>query len=307
VEIKTYIEDLFKYFETFESNYASFDTEAFFQTYNGIYAVFQAMRQQRNEAVDVDRFFLERIKMAPLTASDLRQVATQILITYFESEADIDGQSNRAYLYCRDLRPIKQDIAYFENHLVPLLFREGSLNNNYALSAFLLNETARYLNKFGKGFQPDLSPESFNALTDPMKFLELTRRRMILGENVLSDRGGLEFHLAAVDAFSKLAKKSKLYEYYLTRWNYLRQTTFWSRVKRGLGNFWGAFTGAFASNRYFRLSITQRRGAYAFYTIAILFFLFMAVFVPLKWHSYTVHQLEQFQQKAATVPVGTGR
>lgn len=80
--IKTYIQDLFRYLEDYESNYSEFKTEAFFQTYNGIFAVFQALRKQRDKAVEVDLFFLENIKQAPLSSSDLRQLTIQILITF---------------------------------------------------------------------------------------------------------------------------------------------------------------------------------------------------------------------------------
>jgi hypothetical protein len=205
---------------------------------------------------------------------------------------------------CRDLRQTKQDIPFFENHLVPMLFAEGGLNNNYPLNAFFLSEIARYLNKFGKSFQPDLSPESFQSLSDPMKFLELTRRRMILGEDVLSDRGGLEFHLAAIDAFSKMAKRNRLFEFYLNRWQYLRKTSFWARLKRGIGDLWGRITGAFASGRFFRLSITQRRGAYFYYTLLILVFLFLAVFVPITWNGYAKKKLDLFNHKATELPIG---
>ncbi|MCK4655385.1 MAG: hypothetical protein KAT85_00085, partial [candidate division Zixibacteria bacterium] len=55
--IKTYVEDLFKYLKTYEKNYSQFKTEAFFQTYNGIYAVFQALQQQRDKAVELDYIF----------------------------------------------------------------------------------------------------------------------------------------------------------------------------------------------------------------------------------------------------------
>jgi len=308
VDIKSYIEDLFKYLETYENRYAEFDTEAFLQTYNGIYTVFQAMREKRDRAIEVDQFFLERIRQIPLTSSDLRQLVIQILITYFESEADIDGQSNKSYLYCRDLRPIKRDISYFENHLVPILFREGSLNNNYQLNYFILKEIARYINKFGTEVQVNsLTPEDFAALSDPMKFVELMRRRMILGEKLLSDRASLEFHLYGIDAFNKLGKKNKLHEQYLTEWSYLRKTSFWTRLKTALGGLGGKISGAFASGRYFRLVMTQRPMAYLFYGIIIILFIFLAIYVPSSWGKYTDHRLQDFKEKADVLQSGTGR
>jgi hypothetical protein len=85
--IKSYVEDLFKYLKTYEKNYSQFKTEAFFQTYNGIYAVFQALQQQRDKAVELDYVFLDRVREKPLTESDLRQIAVQTLITFFESVA----------------------------------------------------------------------------------------------------------------------------------------------------------------------------------------------------------------------------
>ena len=62
--ITSYIEDLFKYIAGYESDYASFEVEGFFQTYNGIGAVFQALREQREKAVEVDRVFLEKDQAA---------------------------------------------------------------------------------------------------------------------------------------------------------------------------------------------------------------------------------------------------
>ena len=307
MDIKSYIEDLFDYLDKFENHYDEFKTEAFLQTYNGIYAVFQALNQQRDQAIEVDRFFLERIKKTPITSSDLRQLTIQLLITFFESEADIDGQSNKAYLYCRDLRPIKRDVAFFESHLVPTLFREGSLNNNFPLNDFLLKEIARYLGKFGRGLQTDLSPESFGAMDDSMKFLELMRRRLTLGTELTADRGSLEFHLMRVDAFGKIGAKGVLYDRYLTEWGYLRKDSFWSKIKAAMGDFWGRIKGAFKSLRYFRLVTTQRPAAYLLYGIIILFFVILAVYVPVKWSDYSQNQLDKMQQKAAEVQKGAGK
>ncbi|MDD4050745.1 MAG: hypothetical protein PHR28_02445 [candidate division Zixibacteria bacterium] len=308
MDIKTYIDDLFKYLEAFESGAAEFDTEAFLQTYNGIYTVFQAMREKRDRAVALDQIFLEKIKKVPLNASDLRQIVIQILITYFESEADIDGQSNKSYLYCRDLRPVKRDIAFFENTLAPMLFREGSFNNNHQLNFFLLKEIARYTNKFGTDVRAAaISPEDFNGLSDPMKMLELMRRRLVLGDKLLTDRTTLEFQLQGIGVFGKLGKKNKLLEYYLTQWGYLRTTSFWARFKQGLGRVWGKFKGAFASGRYFRLVITQRSTAYLFYTVLLLFWLFLAIYVPIMWRNYSQHRLQEFQNHATTVQSGGGQ
>ncbi|MCP4570187.1 MAG: hypothetical protein GY841_21615 [FCB group bacterium] len=307
MDIKSYIDDLFEYLDKFENHYDEFKTEAFLQTYNGIYAVFQALGQQREQAIEVDRYFLERIKKTPITSSDLRQLTIQLLITFFESEADIDGQSNKAYLYCRDLRPIKRDVTYFESHLVPTLFREGSLNNNFPLNDFMLKEIARYLGKFGRGLQNDLSPESFAAMDDSMKFLELMRRRLILGTDLAADRNSLEFHLLRVDAFGKIGAKSVLFDRYLTEWGYLRKDSFWSKIKSSLGDFWGRIKGAFKSTRYFRLVTTQRPAAFLLYGLVIVFFILLAIYVPVKWSDYSQSQLENMQQKASEVQKGAGK
>jgi len=306
VDIKSYIDDLFRYLDTFENRYAEFETEAYLQTYNGIYAVFQAMRQQRDEAVEIDRYFLEKIKNAPVNSSDLRQVSLQVLITFFESEADIDGQSNKSYLYVRELRPTKRDIPFFEDYLVPLLFREGGLNNNFRLNEYFLQEIARYLNKFGRPIDNQMTPEKFAGMSDPNKFLELMRRRLAVGEDLIGDRSSLEFHLQRVDAFTKLGRKNRYFDEYLTRWNYLRKTRFWDTVKRSLASLWGKFKGAFRNIRYFRLVMTQRTGAYLFYGFIILFFIFLAIYVPKKWQDYSQHRLEEFQKKAAGAQDGPG-
>ncbi len=303
----SYVEDLFRYLKTYETNYAEFETEAFLQTYQGIGAVFQALRQQRDKAIELDRFFLEKLKQHPLTSSDLRQLTLQILITFFESEADIDGQSNQAYSYCRGVRAIKQDVPFFENHLTPLLFQEGSLNNNFRLHSFLLDEIARYLNTFGKSVKVDLTPEQFQAMSEPMKFLELARRRLQLGGDVLTERSSLEFHLMRIDAFNKLRHKSRLYEHLLKEWRYLVETSFWSKVKNLGSVLLGKLKGAFSSWRYFRLIMTQRNPAFVFYGVIILLFLLVAWYVPRKWQDYSHRQFEIFQQRSQTMQKSMGK
>ena len=299
-QMESYITDLFKYLDTYENNYVKFDTEAFLQTYNGIYTVFQALREQRDKAVQVDQFFLEKIRQTPLTGSDLRQLCIQILVTYFESEADTDGQSNQAYLYCRGLRSIKQDVPYFENNLVPLLFRDGALNNNHELNVFLLGEIARYINKFGKSINTALSPEEFGGLSDPLKFLELSRRRLALGDDIIRDHGSLEFHLQRVRAFEKLGKSDRLSEFYLTKWEYLAKTSFWTTISDFFGELWGKVKGVFSNWGYFRLVMTQRNPAYFWYGFVMVIFILLAIYIPLKWNSYSDHKLEEFQQRSLT-------
>lgn len=301
MEIKTYIDNLFGYLDTYENTYAQFETEAFLQTYNGIIAVFQALRQQRNEAVEVDQYFLSKIRQSPLTSSDLRQLTVQVLITFFESEADTDGQSAQAYGYVRGLRGVKQDIPFFENHLVPLLFAEGGLNNNYRLRSFLLGEISRYMNKFGGRLRPNLSPEEFQAMSDPMKVLELARRRRELGEQMIADRTSLEFHLQRIEFFNKLGARDRQIDQFLRDWNYIKTTSFWTTVKTAFGELGGKLRGAFSSFGYFRLILSQRNPAYFFYGLIIALFIFLAVYVPLTWQDYSDNRLQEYQQRANTL------
>jgi len=298
--IRSYIEDLFKYLNVYETRYGEFDTEAFFQTYNGIHAVFQALRKQPDKAVELDQIFLDKIKRVSINSSDLRQLTIQILITYFESESNISGQSNKAYMYCRDLRPVKQDAPFFEEHLVPLLCHEGGLNGNMKLNAFLLNEMARYLNKYSRGFRPDISPEEFNSLREPSKLLILARRRAELGDQLMKDRNSLEFHLAGIGALTKLSEKSRILSHYLKEWRYLVKTSFWSKVKHFFSEIWGKFKGLFSSSKYLRLSLAQRKPAYLFYTIVIILFILLAIWVPMSWKNYTVNKLHNFENRATT-------
>lgn len=294
--VKSYVEDLFRYLENFESNPQQFATEAFLQTYSGIGAVFQALRRQRDQAVELDQFLLEKIKQAPLTSSDLRQITVQMLVAFFEAEADIDGQSNRAYTYVRGLRAVKQDVPFIENHLTPLLFRDGSLHNNYPLCVFFLGEMARYMNTFGKALQTSISPEAFAALSDPLKFLELARRRLQLGKELMQDRSSLEFHVHRVEGFTKLAARSPLYDYHLKQWRYVvKAGGFWSKLMGFLSGLGGKIKGVFSSSRYFRLSLSQRNPAYGFYGIVIILFLLLALYVPIKWSQYRQDKLEEMR------------
>lgn len=306
-DIRSYIDDLFNYLDQYEKNYAGFQTEAFLQTYNGTYAVFQALRQQRDKAIDVDQYFLEKIKSTPANSSDLRHLTVQTIVSYFESEADIDGQSNQAYSYCRGLRPVKQDIAFFEGHLIPLLFEEGSLANNFKLNLFFLTEIARFTQKFGSPVQAGIAPEEFSRMTAPLKFLQLARRRLELGEDLLKDRSSLEFHLRQVEAFDKMAQNKRVYDQYLRHWNYLQTTSFWSKVSQVLTEFWGKVKGVFSSWRYTRLVLTQRNPAFLFYGVIIVVLVLIAIMVPSWWGSYSDGTLEDLQQRGRTGISGGGR
>lgn len=307
MEIRQYIQDLFNYLDTYENVYPQFETEAFLQTYNGIIAVLQPLRQQRQEAVAVDQYLLERIQQAPLTSSDLRQLVLQILVTFFESEADTDGQTNQAYSYCRGLRAVKQDITFFEKHLLPLVCDGASLNSNAKLKMFLLAEIARYMGKFGRPLSPHIAPETFQGMPDHLKLLELTRRRRELGMNLMEDRTSLEFHLHRIDEFTRLSNKGKFYARLLDDYGYLRQADFWAKLKAIMSGVFGGIAGAFASSGYFRLVINQRKPAYLFYAIVIVLFVWLAVYVPIKWQNYEEQKLEQFQIRSQPNSQGSGR
>ena len=307
MEIKNYIDELFQYLDTYENRYSDFETAAFQQTYQGIIAVFQTLRQQRDDAVMVDYEFLDHIKTAPLTSSDLRQLTIQILITYFESEADTDGRSNSAYSYCRGLRAVKQDIPFFENHLAPMLFEEGGLNDNHRLRTFILTELARYMNKFGSKLQPNLSPEDFQGMSEPLKILQLARRRMAMGTDLIGDRSTLEFHLQRIDYFNKLGDRSRICNQFLREWQYLKTTSFFARLKSVFSELAGKFKGVFSSFGYFRLVITQRNPSYLFYGLLIIFFILLAVYVPIKWQDYANEKLQGLQDRTEQLQGGTGR
>ncbi len=296
--MKSYVDDLFRYLDTYEKNYSQFETEAFLQTYNGIVTVFQTLRGDRNQAVEVDYYLLDKVKLSPLTSSDLRQLTIQVLVTRFESEVDTDGRSNQAYSYCRNLRPVKQDAPFFEQKLAQLLFDEGSLNHNFRLNEFLLDEMASYINRFGKSVKTDLTPEQFDGLSDPLKMLELKRRQLALGANLIKDRTSLEFHLQRVATFNRIGGKGKLYEQYLTHWSYLASSSLWARLTVWMKELGSKFRGAFSSFGYFHLLSTQRKLAYLTYALVIVIFLAIAFGVPAWWNNHAEHELQKFQEKA---------
>ncbi len=306
-EIESYIDDLFNYLDIYKNRQSEFKTEAFLQTYNGVSAVFNALRQQRDKAVEVDQYFLKKIKATPLADSDLREITIQVLITYFESEADTDGQSDQSFSYCRGLRTVKQDVPYFENYLIPLLVKERSLQDNFKLNSFFLKEIARYINKFGRPMNINLTPEEFASKSNPLKLLELARRRQQLGNDLISDRKSLEFDLKRLNVFDKVSEKNKLIALYLDEWNYREKGDFFSKLKKWMGEFTGKIGGAFTSSKYFRLVVTQRKAAYLFFGFIIVLFLFLAIYVPLKWRDSSQTRYEQLQQRASEIPVKSGK
>lgn len=301
MDIKSNIDGLFRYLDCYEKKYSEFKTEAFLQTYNGLRAVFKALREERNQAVEVDYTFLDAIKPVPLTNSDLRQLTVQVLVSFFEAVADVDGRSNQAYDYCRKLRAVKQDVAFFEKNLLPLLFADGALKGNFTLHSFLLEEIGKYLDSFGRPIKIDLSPEDFLALDEGRKFLELTRRRQRLGGDVLVDRTSLEFHLERIGEFKKLAHKDRLFKSYLTQWNYLRRKSFWTGVKAFFSELGGKGKGLFSSHRYTRFAFSQRRPAFFLIVFLMLFWVAVAIAVPLAWHQYELNQLQDLRDRVKNV------
>ncbi len=297
-----YINDLFAYLETYETKYAQFETEAFLQTYNGIYAVFGTLRHQKEKAVEVDSLLFEKIKTQPLNSSDLRELSVQILVSYFESVAVVEGQNNRAYPYCRGVRPIKQDIAYMANHLVPKLFQTGSLNGNFRLHVFFLGEIARFASKFGSPIDAGLSPEALQAMSLPHQLLELGRRRLEFGNELLRDRNSLEYTLQKLGYFDKQSKIDKLAALYFGEWGYVTEIGFWDRVKASFSGMGRKFRGSFSSNRYFWLTMTQRKAAYGLYAGIIIVSIALAILVPKLWSSHTQHKLQEFQEEYVTSP-----
>ncbi len=297
-QIQAYVDDLFRYIETYESNYQGFEVDGFLQTYNGIGTVFQASRQQRDKAIELDNLLSDKVKSSPVTSSDLRQSTIQLLVTYFESVANIDGQSGQTYAYCRGLRPVKQDIPFFEHHLLPLLFEPGALNGNFRLNKFFLSEIGRYMNEFGSPVKQDISPEEFNSLSVPMRFLTLIRRRQQFGEDLITDRTSLEFHLQRVNEFTRLAQRNKLAAQYIDDWKYIQKESFWTKILQGLSELLGKFKGAFSSWGYTRLVISQRNPAFVVYSLIVVLFLALAVYVPVKWLDYKEQRFEELVEHA---------
>ncbi len=304
--ISSYIENLFSYLDKFENRPGDLDTEAFLQTYNGIYAVFQALRQERERAVEIDQFFLSKIKQTPLNKSDLRLITVQLLISYFEVESDVDGQSNQAYLYCRGQREVKQDVPYFGQHLVPKLFADGSLNFDLRLNSFFLNEFARYMNEYGSRVPADTSVEEFDRMPVSSQFLLLARRRLEYGEDLIKDRSSLEHNLLQLDKFKKMAVQGRVQREYLSDWSYLVTTSFWSRLSAWFKETLGRIGGAFSSWRYFRLVMRQRKAAYLWYSLVIVIAVWSAIWVPMKWLDYTDERLDQLKQRADQVQKQAG-
>ncbi len=306
MEISGYIDDLFRYLEAFETNTTQFETEAFLQTYNGIIAVFGALREQRDRAVEVDQALLEKMKLAPLTTSDLRQTTVQVLVSFFEAEVDVDGRSDRSYSYCRGVRPVKQDVPFIVNHLVPGLFRTGALQNNTRLNHFLLDEMARFMSKFGKPVDSAMTPETWQQLSDPLKVFELARRRRDLGDDLIHDRTSLEFHLNRVNLINRLAERSKLIDGYLSSWGYVQRETFWSKLSKSLGAVFGKLRGTFSSSTHFRLTMTQRRPAILIYLVVMILAVAFAIWVPGYWSNHTEQRLEEFRSESGLAPLDGG-
>jgi hypothetical protein len=302
MKVRQYIDDLFRYIGTYETNFSAFDFGAFQQTYNGIRALFGALREYRDQAVETDYILLDFIHKAPLKASDLRELTVQTLVTWFEMEVDVDNRSNQAYSYVRGLREVRQDVPYIEEQLLPKLFRAGALNNSFQLHSFFLIELSNFMNAYGRPLAVDLTPEQFEAKGDAHRIMELCRRRLQLGDSLLSDRSTLEFHLQRVGFFERWSRTNKLVEMYLETWDYrTKPGTFLQRVQKALVDALGKFKGLFRSYRYTALMFGQRRPAYVATVLLIVVWIGIAFLVPALWSGYSDSKLQDLNQRLTTV------
>ncbi|MBD3333217.1 hypothetical protein GF356_10235 [candidate division GN15 bacterium] len=298
MKIRQYIDDLFRYISTYESNYSAFDFGAFQQTYNGIRAVFTALREYRDQAVETDYTLLDFIHKAPLKASDLRELTVQTLVTWFEMEVDVDNRSNQAYSYIRGLREVKQDVSYIEEQLLPKLFQPGALNNNFQLHNFFLVELASFMNAYGRPLMVDLTPEQFEAKNESQRVLELCRRRLQLGDALIQDRSSLEFHLQRVGYFERWASTNKLVETYLESWDYQAPQGSWiARLKKIVIDGYEKFKGLFRSYRYTTLMFSQRRPAYFLTIFLIVVWIGVGILAPVIWSSYSDGKLQKLRDR----------
>ena len=101
-----------------------------------------------------------------------------------------------------------------------------------------------------------------------------------------------------VATFNRIGAKGKLYEEYLTKWDYMASSSLWARLSEWLKDLGAKFKGAFQSFGYFRLLTTQRKLAYLTYTLAILISLAIAFGSMSFWAGYEEDKLQEFQQKA---------
>lgn len=301
--ITAVIDDLFRYVQDYETESGGFNVEAFINTYNGIKAVFQPLREQRRDAVEVDQLLLERIRQVHLSKSDLRQLTIQVLLSYFNAIANTDGTTNKAYYACRQMRKIPMDVRYFEEELMPLLTREGSLKGHLDLNRFFLEQIGKYIKEYGGSFKGNVTPEEFKGMPIQSKILILYLRRLELGNALVRDRNSLEFHMRRESGeFEKMTKSYSIADYYLdSQWKYIEKIGFWTRVKGFVGLAWARFRGSLTSMDYVKLSVAQRPPAYIYYLLIIVIFLFLALAIPLVWSNYRNSELEKFNNRIDAV------
>jgi hypothetical protein len=305
MDIKGNIDTLFRYVAEFEGRSPQFQTEAFMQTYHGIRAVFKSLVQDRNQAVETDYIFLDHVQRTSPGTSPLRNITAQVLISFFEAEADPDNRSNQAWSYIRSLRPVRPDAIYIEQHLASDLTTPDALHGDLQLSMFLLEQMADYMNKYGRPLDPALTPEAFSALDDHLKLLMLCRRRLELGPALLSERSSLEFALERTGALRGLSESSGLYSACLTRWGYLQESTFWSRVLGVIRPMIAKTKGLFLSTRYTRLLFSERRPAVFLQVFIILVWIALAVLTPVLWRHQNDKHLEELDVRKARVQQGS--
>ncbi|HEX7401728.1 MAG TPA: hypothetical protein VF369_06085, partial [candidate division Zixibacteria bacterium] len=143
------INSLFNKISFYEDDPVSFSSSEFQENFVGLLALFEAEEGKVVDTQDVDRILSRRITQFDIHRSDLRKLSLHLLTMYYKYLANVPHPVDRAYVLCREKRRPKNDATYLMEELVPLVFKPGSLKDDFEFKYFFLERIAVFQSKFG--------------------------------------------------------------------------------------------------------------------------------------------------------------
>jgi hypothetical protein len=295
------INSLFNKISFYEDDPISFSSSEFQENFVGLLAMFEAEEDKVVDSQEVDRILSRRIIQFDIHRSDLRKLSLHLLTMYYKYLANVPHPMDRAYVLCREKRRPKNDAAYLMDELVPLVFKPGSLKNDFEFKYFFLERIAVFQSKFG-GAPPlfdTLSLAEIKIIPKSTLLLGLLRRWLSNTGLVLRE-GTIENKCQQSGYFSSLGREDRFFRYILEKLEYYQQIPFyrklWMVLKRGSRRI----LSVFSSLNFFVYLFTRRNMAYFLYLLLIVLFAWVSFMVPRWWKNFNNKKLRELRRAQAS-------
>lgn len=279
----------------------SFNSREFQENFVGLLALFEAEEDKLEDVREVDRILSRRITQFDINRSDLRKLSLHLLTMYYKYSANVPHPLDRAYALCREKRKPKNDARYLLEDLVPLVFKTGSLKDDFEFKYFFLERIAVFQSKFGGAPPLDdtLSIDEIKNIPKPVLLSGLVRRWLTSTGSVQKE-GTIENKCLRYGYFGTLGREDRFYRFILEKLECYKPTPFYSKLWTLVKRFFQRIFSVFSSSHFFVYLFTRRNLAYLLYLLLIFLFIAVSVMVPRWWRNFNNKKLKELQKAQAS-------